>query len=126
MSSMRDSAKKRYKQETLFTTWKGFELLCTYIVYEITLVLFHAGAATPLVAYSYISTNHIRFQFNKNGNIHKFKKSDYQTDIDKYRVAAIWISYSIMFKMDVWTFWLQLSSCYTFYIAPNCIRNHHT
>ncbi len=28
-----------------------------------------------------------------------------------------------MFKMDVWTFW---SSCYAFYIVPNCIRNHHT
>ena len=30
-----------------------------------------------------------------------------------------------MFKMDVWTFWSELSSCYAFYIVPNCIRNHH-
>ncbi len=28
--------------------------------------------------------------------------------------------------MDVWTFWSQLSSCCTFYIVPNCNRNHQT
>ncbi len=31
-----------------------------------------------------------------------------------------------IFKMDVWTFWSQLLSCYAFYIVPNCIRNQHT
>ncbi len=31
-----------------------------------------------------------------------------------------------MFKMDVWTFWSQLKSCYAFYILPNCIRNRQT
>ncbi len=31
-----------------------------------------------------------------------------------------------MLKMDVWTFWSQLSSSYAFYIVPSCIRNHHT
>ncbi len=31
-----------------------------------------------------------------------------------------------MFKMVVWTFWSQLSSCYPFYIVLNCIRFHHT
>ena len=31
-----------------------------------------------------------------------------------------------MSKMDVYTFWSQLSSCYAFYIVPYCIRNHYT
>ncbi len=31
-----------------------------------------------------------------------------------------------MFKMDVWTIWSQSSSCYAFYIEPNCFRNLHT
>ena len=34
--------------------------------------------------------------------------------------------YVKMFKMDVWTFRSQLSSCYAVYSVPNCIRNHHT
>ena len=29
-------------------------------------------------------------------------------------------------SIDVWTFCSQLSSCCSFYIGPNCIRNHHT
>ncbi len=88
----------------------------------------------------------------------KLKKSDNQTNIDKYREAANITEYHIskliflrvsipkfknirqLFhvinvcksvknqhgKMDVWTFWSQLSSCYTLYIVPFCIRNHHT
>ncbi len=31
-----------------------------------------------------------------------------------------------MFKMDIWAFWSQLSSCCTFYIVPKYISNHHT
>ena len=30
-----------------------------------------------------------------------------------------------IFEINVWKFWLQLSSCCAFYIVPNCIRNHH-
>ncbi len=62
------------------------------------------------------------------------QKSDYQTNIDEYRVAAnITRDYIIskmvkinMFKKDVLTFWSGLKSCYALYIVPNCIRNHHT
>ena len=87
----------------------------------------------------------------------KLKKSDDQTNIEKYRVAANIITiisyqnYSFLetlfpihdykanisckkmyikmskiniFKMDIWTFWSQLSSCYPFYIVHNCMKNH--
>ena len=77
----------------------------------------------------------------------KFKKSDDQTNIRKYRVAANITEYHITskliflrknhskiyedknvgrnvkhFKMEVWTFWSQFSSCYALYIE----HNYHT
>ncbi len=35
------------------------------------------------------------------------------------------ISKCYMFKMDAQTFWLRFLGCYTFYVIPNCIINHH-
>ena len=76
----------------------------------------------------------------------KFKKSDNQTNIDKYRVAANVSEYYIKINlpsnhhskihnnkavilckndknqqvyMVIWSFWSQLSSCCALYIVPN-------
>ena len=85
----------------------------------------------------------------------KFKRSDDQTNIDKYRLAANITEYHIISKLiflriiipklikirklydvknvyknvkngRIWPFWSQLSGSYTFYIVPNYIRNHRT
>ena len=80
----------------------------------------------------------------------KFKKSDDQTNIDKYRVAANVTEYPNISKLiflriiipkftkimqlfhvnmlncTYRLFLSQLSSCYAFYIVPNCSMNHHT
>ncbi len=71
----------------------------------------------------------------------KFKKSDDSTNIYKYRVKInllylhyfkihennhVKMSKINMLKIDVWTSWSQLSSCYAFHIVPNFIRNYHT
>ena len=79
----------------------------------------------------------------------KFKKSDDQTNIDKYRVSASITEYYIISKLIFRRiiipkfmkerqlfhvknqhlrlgFWSQLSSCYAFFIVPNCIKNHYT
>ena len=53
----------------------------------------------------------------------KLKKSDGQMSIDKDSVAENITEYQKYVKMDVWTFWSQLSSFYAFYFVPNCIRN---
>ncbi len=65
----------------------------------------------------------------------KFKKSDYQTNIDKYRLAANIYHYSQIHEdnaifscknvknQHIRNGRMDLSSCY---IVPNCIRNHHT
>ena len=108
----------------------------------------------PSVADSYANSHIIIYflqsnsLFNLNDKIRKkFKKSDWEllSSYKYYRISKfIFLGIIIpkfmemrqlfhvkmlkinMFRMDVWIFWSQLSSCYAFYIVLNYIMNHHT